>query len=73
MYERAVEEAGRFARGPTAALAAAKAALAAVADADQRRGLALERDAFCALFATEDQKEGMRAFVEKRVPNFKGK
>ena len=33
----------------------------------------LERRSFSALFATEDQKEGMRAFMEKRDVNFKGK
>jgi enoyl-CoA hydratase len=35
-------------------------------------GLADERRAFYYLFATEDQKEGMQAFVEKRAANWKG-
>jgi enoyl-CoA hydratase len=34
-------------------------------------GLAFERRMFHALFATEDQKEGMAAFVQKRRPQFK--
>lgn len=36
-------------------------------------GLAAERRAFYFLFATEDQKEGMRAFLEKRRGEFKGR
>ncbi|MFH1909259.1 MAG: enoyl-CoA hydratase-related protein [Chloroflexota bacterium] len=36
-------------------------------------GLEAERRAFYMLFATEDQKEGMKAFVEKRKPDWKGK
>jgi len=33
----------------------------------------LERKAFQLQFATRDQKEGMRAFLDKRKPNYEGK
>jgi enoyl-CoA hydratase len=36
-------------------------------------GLRHERRAFFALFATDDQREGMSAFVEKRRPEWKGR
>jgi enoyl-CoA hydratase len=36
-------------------------------------GLLFERRAFHSLFATDDQKEGMAAFMEKRSPDFTGK
>lgn len=36
-------------------------------------GLAAERRLFYSLFATQDQKEGMTAFIEKRKPNWQGK
>ena len=36
-------------------------------------GVRFERNQFYSLFATEDQKEGMAAFIEKRKPNFKNR
>jgi enoyl-CoA hydratase len=38
-----------------------------------QQGLAAERKNFYFLFATEDQKEGMHAFLEKRRGSFKGR
>lgn len=50
------------------ALAAAKRAIAAAYTPD---GFAVETEAFAALFGTADQGEGMRAFLDKREPNFR--
>lgn len=71
VYPAALEEARRWAEGPTRALGAAKAAL--LAGADLAPGLAVERREFLALFETRDKAEGMRAFLEKRAPRFEGK
>jgi enoyl-CoA hydratase len=59
-------------RGPLA-VAAAKRALRAGADAGLVQGLALEAEAFGLLFATEDMREGTKAFLEKRAAKFQGK
>ncbi len=60
------------ARAPLA-VAAAKQALRRGVDAALDAGLSLERHLFASLFATQDQKEGMRAFIEKRAPVWTGK
>jgi enoyl-CoA hydratase len=72
-----LEEAKRLARtisekGPLA-LQLAKEAVLNAYDLPLQEALFFERKNFYMLFATEDQKEGMSAFVEKRKPQFKGK
>ena len=52
---------------------AGKEAVNKVFEGSLTEGLSSERELFNNLFSTEDQKEGMRAFVEKRKPNWQGK
>ncbi|MFL5305904.1 MAG: enoyl-CoA hydratase/isomerase family protein [Polyangia bacterium] len=54
------------------AVAAAKQALRRGADGALDGGVSVERHLFASLFATQDQKEGMRAFLEKRAPVWTG-
>jgi len=49
----------------------AKEAVARAEQTSLSEGLRFERRLFHSLFATEDQKEGMAAFVEKRPANFR--
>jgi enoyl-CoA hydratase/carnithine racemase len=65
VFERAVESAQRYARGPTMALRAAKVAINWGARANLNAGLVLEREVFIDLFSTEDQKAGMRSFIDE--------
>ena len=50
----------------------AKAAANKAQDVDLVSGLEYEADQFALLFATEDAREGMGAFAERRKPEFKG-
>ena len=59
-------------KGPVA-LKLAKASVLKAFETTLTEGLDYERKLFYMLFATDDQKEGMRAFVEKRKAEFKGK
>jgi enoyl-CoA hydratase/carnithine racemase len=65
VYERALELAETYAAGPTVALMAAKQTIQQGVDVDMGTGLTLERQAFAALFSTEDQRIGMESFAEK--------
>ena len=58
---------------PPIALQLAKEAVLAADEMALTHGLEYERKLFYSLFATEDQKEGMKAFIEKRKPSFQGK
>jgi enoyl-CoA hydratase/carnithine racemase len=58
---------------PALALRAAKTAIRKGLNTSLKEGLHIEQDLFCLLFGTEDQKEGMAAFLKKRKPHFKGK
>lgn len=70
---RALEMAGTIAALPPLAARRIKEVVLAGADAPLDTGLMLERRTFDTLFDTEDQKEGMNAFMEKRQPDFTGK
>ena len=59
-------------RAPVAVLAG-KEAVNKVFESSLTDGLSTEKELFYRLFSTEDQKEGMHAFIEKRKPIWKGK
>jgi enoyl-CoA hydratase len=65
--------AARIAAQPPLAVIAAKEAVDRAFELSLSGGLDFERRNFFLLFATEDQKEGMRAFSEKRPPEWRGR
>ncbi|SDP71777.1 enoyl-CoA hydratase/isomerase family protein [Desulforhopalus singaporensis] len=64
--------ASKLIKQPAMALRAAKTAMRRGLEVSLKDGLYIEQDCFCMLFSTADQKEGMKAFMEKRKPLFKG-
>ncbi len=73
LMEEAKKIATDIASKPPISIRSAKEAILRAQDTTLEVGLEFERKAFYMLFATEDGKEGMKAFLEKRKPNFKGK
>jgi enoyl-CoA hydratase/carnithine racemase len=73
VYDTAVAMVKRYVGGPAQALRAAKLAIDGGLDRDLAGGLAWESQLFAALFATDDKREGMSAFVDKRKPGFTGR
>ncbi|HEX3906514.1 MAG TPA: enoyl-CoA hydratase-related protein [Mycobacteriales bacterium] len=63
VYDAAVRWASQFSNGPAFALRAAKQAIDLGLDVDLDTGLAIERQAFAALFATEDKTIGTESFI----------
>jgi enoyl-CoA hydratase len=64
VYQAALDLVRRYASGPALALRAAKQAIDSGLGVDLATGLEIERVQFAALFGTEDQKAGMRSFLE---------
>ena len=70
---RAIDLARQLAVLPPLALQLAKESVLAGMEAPLSTSLALETKSIQILFSSKDQKEGMRAFIEKRKPKFEGK
>ena len=68
----ALELAATIAAMPPLAVVAAKEAIGRADELPLREGLAFERRTFYLLFGSEDQREGMAAFLEKRTPTWTG-
>ena len=73
VVEDAMALAAQIATKSPIALRLAKEAVNAAYEMSLTDALAHERRLFYLLFATEDQKEGMAAFLEKRTPDFRGR
>ncbi|CAM5728203.1 putative enoyl-CoA hydratase EchA17 OS=Streptomyces alboniger OX=132473 GN=CP975_25010 PE=3 SV=1 [Streptomyces alboniger] len=65
VYTEAHAWAAKLAQGPALALRAAKESIDTGLETDIETGLAVERNWFAGLFATEDRERGMRSFVEE--------
>jgi enoyl-CoA hydratase/carnithine racemase len=70
--QRALDVAREIAAMPPISIMQIKEVVNAGLNAPLDTALMLERKAFQLQFATRDQKEGMRAFLEKRKPKFEG-
>ncbi len=70
--ERAKQIAARMARWSPVALGLVKRSVQAAMETPLSAGLELEKDLFLAAFGSEDGREGVKAFVEKRDPEWTG-
>jgi len=73
VVDETIEVATRIAGNAPLSVRAAKRAIAAGLQTDLRSGLALEIEAYDKLVGTEDRREGINAFNEKRKPIFRGR
>jgi enoyl-CoA hydratase len=71
LLDEALAAAGTICEFSLPVVMAAKESINRAYESALAEGVLFERRTFHSLFATEDQKEGMRAFVEKRKPSFK--
>ncbi|WP_251861011.1 short-chain-enoyl-CoA hydratase [Clostridium sp. Marseille-Q2269] len=70
LLEESVKLAEKIVSKPQSAVRYAKTAINVGYETNIDTGMVIEKDVFGLCFATEDQKEGMKAFLEKRKPNF---
>ncbi len=73
LVDKALDRVRAYATGPTFAIGRIKRAVMQGFGMRLDEGLKLERQLLIELFKSEDAKEGVTAFVEKRKPNYKGK
>lgn len=71
--EKAISLAEQIASQGPLAVRAGKQAVNVAFEGTLTQGLSTEKELFYSLFATQDQKEGMTAFIEKRKPKWQGK
>jgi enoyl-CoA hydratase/carnithine racemase len=71
IVDEALATAAKIAEKSLIAVMATKESVNRAYESTLAEGVRFERRLFHALFATEDQKEGMEAFVDKRAPQFK--
>ncbi|WP_458414214.1 enoyl-CoA hydratase-related protein [Schinkia sp. CFF1] len=73
LLEETVRFAKQIAKQPPLSLRLIKEVVLKAVDYSLYEGMQFERKNFYLLFSSQDQKEGMKAFIEKRKPNFEGK
>lgn len=73
LLEEAMKAAAKIAEKSMVTTRVVKECVNRAMEGSLREGLLFERRMFHALFSTEDQKEGMNAFIEKRQPQFRDK
>ncbi|GIN90314.1 enoyl-CoA hydratase-related protein [Siminovitchia terrae] len=73
LVEETLKFAKELAEKPPLSVRLIKEAVNKAVDYPLQEGMFFERKNFYLLFSSEDQKEGMKAFVEKRKPDFKGR
>jgi enoyl-CoA hydratase len=73
VLQEALNYAQKLSEKPASALQFAKSAINYAVDNDINTGKRYEKALFSACFSTDDQKEGMKAFTEKRNPEYKNK
>ncbi|HET7628875.1 MAG TPA: enoyl-CoA hydratase-related protein [Bacillales bacterium] len=72
LHSETLKFAEKLAQKPPLSLRMIKEAVKKAVDQPLHEGMLFERKNFSLLFASNDQKEGMQAFLEKRKPDFKG-